>query len=129
MSDEWGATKCPSLGQATERGHLEVVKMLLECEGINVNQALRRRRWAPLHLAADRDYTKIAEVLLRHHSTSVNLPTINNTTPLFSAARKGDTDIFMLLLQHHDIDVNLQCVYQNEISLHEAAGGGHLEII
>jgi ankyrin repeat protein len=85
-----------ALHVACEKGHLEVVKFLLE-EGAGVNNADYKGR-TPLHLACSSGSASVVEVLLQKESEVKKDGTRN--TPLHLAASKGFEKCVALLMKH-----------------------------
>ncbi|KAG0136834.1 ankyrin repeat-containing domain protein [Tuber indicum] len=115
---------------AVSNGHVEIVRMLLELDGIDVS-----KRWplysavhskaeevvrlllddkridvnrgpgrdTPLGLATRAQYNLIIRLLLGRKDVLVNTP----ATPLCSVASDGNTSLVQLLLAHPGIDVNI----------------------
>ncbi|KAK1943631.1 Ankyrin-1 [Phytophthora citrophthora] len=81
---------------AAARGHLEVLKLLIDFGwSVDVrNDALE----TPLHLACFDGHTQVAELLL-DRGASINAKTKDQETPLFYAARKGQYRTVRLLVR------------------------------
>jgi ankyrin repeat protein len=67
---------------------------------------------------------KVAEVLIQHPATNVEVRTASDESPLMLAALRGYTDICIQLIAH-DADVNKP----GWAPLHYAATGAHLEVM
>jgi ankyrin repeat protein len=115
------------LPQAAIKDSAEMVQMLLECEGINVNQE-KYPEGTALLIAVKKGATRIVELLLRHPDITVDVQTNIKETLLHHAAREGYPDVVALLLKQHSIDVNLRNNY-GRTALHYAAGHGYTSVI
>jgi len=84
-----------------------MVKLLLQCEAINVNQRKPDGATA-LHMAICNRHVQVVALLLGHTDVNVNELSRHynfyGRTPLHIAAEKGNTDIIRLLLDHGRID-------------------------
>jgi ankyrin repeat protein len=110
---------------ALRRGRAEVAKYLLEA-GADVTLVDEGGNTA-LHLAAGRGYAEIVRILLSHSKAELNMKGQRDMTPLLLALSRGHAEIVKYLLEA-GADVTLA----NEIgnaALHQAAGGGHGEIV
>lgn len=116
-----------------EKGNLEIIKLLLTREEIDVNAKTIYKEYAndkydyekaPLHLAIEKGNLEILKLLLSFPSIDINSFEINtynssssnyaiiNSTALHYSVLTDNFEIFKLLLSHQDIDVNL--CYFNE---------------
>ena len=120
--------KNTSLHYATEKGYIEVVKLLLQ-NGADVN-AFNLKSKTPLHLAAERGFLEVTKLLLQN-GADVNAKSSNfANTPLILAAMKGHFEIVKLLLEN-GANVNQMSYHgsHGSDSLGYAAYYGHLEIV
>ncbi|KXX82245.1 Ankyrin-3 [Madurella mycetomatis] len=73
----------------------------------DVEWRLRPGSWTPLHKTANRGFSCVAKILLKH-GADLDARAGNGWTPLYIAARKGYEDVVRLLLQragrHTEID-------------------------
>lgn len=133
---------------ACHNGHAEVVQLLLEQDGIDVNNARQFNGSAPLHAACYGGHAHIVKLLLARSGSKkaaeealkeekgttnalrladVNKRTLDGRTPLYVASSLGDCDIMTLLLMHSGLKINDHRLAQDNVSpLHGAAHGGHL---
>jgi ankyrin repeat protein len=112
-----GANCNNALFIASEKGNVEVVKILLAAKDINVNKASKFGR-TPLDMATENNHTEIIQLL---KDAGAQLYT------LYVASRDGHTDVVKALLAAKDIDVN-----KTEYSgtpLDTATENNHTEII
>ncbi|KAK0622796.1 hypothetical protein B0T14DRAFT_494379 [Immersiella caudata] len=62
------------LGYACDIERIDIIKLLLACDGIDPNiAALKRSKWTPLHTAAILGNSKIITLLLSHKATNVDI--------------------------------------------------------
>lgn len=121
--------KSTALMLASERGHQEIVRLLLEA-GADVNV---RPEGGPtaLILAANRGHTRIVNTLLQN-GADVNARNEFGATPLINAAARGYREIVELLLSHGaDTSARLRTPLdlKGETALTIAAKGGYKEIV
>ena len=112
-----------ALHLAAESGHLDIVKLLLDC-GANVNSRGNFDR-AALHLAAESGHLDIVKLLL-DCGANVNSRGNFDRTALHLAAESGHLDVVQLLLERGaDIDIRAK---NGRTALYFAAKSGHLDI-
>uniref|UniRef100_A0A1X7TEX4 Ion transport domain-containing protein n=1 Tax=Amphimedon queenslandica TaxID=400682 RepID=A0A1X7TEX4_AMPQE len=92
------------LGSACHEGRTEIVKLLLEQDGVNVN-ATDKDSCTALQIAFMKQHTEIFELLLKHKGVDVNVTDKDNLTILHSACERGHTETVELLMKREDIDV------------------------
>jgi ankyrin repeat protein len=105
---------------AAERGHIELVKVLLK-NGADVNAANLNGESA-LMRAAENDRAAAVKILLAHHANG-NAGDIINCTPLMRAAYRGYVDVVKELLAH-GADANARNAFGNTAAT-LAARNGH----
>ncbi|KAG7458245.1 hypothetical protein MATL_G00236160 [Megalops atlanticus] len=109
---------------AAERGHTEVVKILLQNHArVDVFDEHGK---AALHLAAEHGNEEIADVLLSHKAF-VNAKTKLGMTPLHLAAQSGSTRLVRQLVETHLASVDALSL-SKQTPLHLAAISGQLEV-
>jgi len=94
----------PAFSSAVIRGHMDIVKMLLEYPEIDVNIEDARGN-IPLYHAIYNKHRDVLELLLNHPTTDVN-KVANDSTPLKCAIEFASKDLVQLILTHPDLDVN-----------------------
>ena len=90
---------------AAEKGHIEVVNLLLSQPGIEIN-AVDKIGWTPLLLAAIEGHTEVVQLLLAQPGIKVNVANSLGHTPLKEAIKKRHTEIIKLLLLQPGINLN-----------------------
>jgi len=126
-ADRFGST---ALTWAAERGHEEVVKMLLERKDIDPDPADTVAGRTPLSWAAENGYVGVVKMLLERKDVNPN--TIDNTygdTPLSLAASGGQTGVVKMLLERQDINPDQADTRTGRTPLSWAADNGHAEIV
>lgn len=112
---------------AAEKGHLGIVRRLLECKDVDINMTVWNK--SPLFIAIEHGHIEVAKVLIGHSNRlDVNSTTFLGDTALSVAAVNGHLDIVELLLQNEKLD----CMVQNafgETALQLAAREGHEAIV
>ena len=83
------------LSYVCEKGHIEIVQLLLEQDGINVNH------FAPFAAACFNGHIEIVKLLLQHPNINIIV-----WSPLSYFCENGYVEIVRLLLEHSNIDVN-----------------------
>jgi ankyrin repeat protein len=115
---------------AVERDYIDIVKKLLNADGIDPNILNEKTEIAPIHLAIDSRHQDILKELLKHANVDVNLPDLRKSkeTPLINAVRDGNTDPVKELLKRDDIDVEKKDA-KGERPLRYAAYRQNMEIL
>lgn len=93
---------------AAEKGHLEVLKMLLENPRKMDLNARTYRRETPLHKACYNCHDSVARLLLTRWEVNVNARDNCGRTALHLSAWNNSVNTVDLLLSHRDINVNIQ---------------------
>ena len=115
--------KTTPLIKAAARGHLEIVKMLLEKNaGINAKE---KGIWTALMLASQNGFADVVRLLIER-GADVNARTALGETALMYAVENGYYSIADLLLQNQ-ADVNSADTYQ-KTALMRAASMGNMEL-
>ena len=112
------------LMSAVQRGHSEIVELLLEREEIDVNG---RSHMSPLMLAAQIGDCATLEVLLRHKDIEVDYSGLLGMTALHWATSFDQIEIVRVLLLRDDVNPN-QRKRNGVTSLAIAAALGRIEI-
>ncbi|KAH9149854.1 hypothetical protein AeRB84_007204, partial [Aphanomyces euteiches] len=142
--------------EASEHGHVEIVRLLLQQPRIDTNWSCetwgtalqsaarnghleivqlflanakveRENLGIALHHASNNGYLNIVALLLAHHGQIINYHKKSGESALHSAANKGHVEIVRFLLER-GIDINLFDEYLGT-ALHKESGSGHLEIV
>ena len=134
-------TGTTALIQASEYGHTEIVRILLEkgadtrTEGANKHTALSvtintqtdTRRATALYVACQHAHYDITSILLQANADP-NIQTENGWTPLTIASRKNYTNIVQLLIEH-GADINYRLTVTGATALIIASEHGHTDIV
>jgi len=119
------------LMRACRRNHPEMVQLLLETDGIKINQIGGTVDYArcgtSLSVACSLGAIECVKHLLAHPEVDVNLSGRSGRSPLIFATEEGHYEIAKLLLLH-GADVN-QPNAHGITPLHLAAGLGHLAMV
>ena len=111
---------------AADGGHEAVVRRLLRCDDVLVNDR-DVNGYSALTTAAERGHTAVLKALLEHEDIDINCePCAHADTPLMEAAREGHADVMALLLGRGEIDVD-ESDYERALVL--AIKGGHESVI
>lgn len=86
------------LSRAAEGGHVAIVQLLLEQEGVDANSK-DRNDWTPLPWASEKGHKAVAKLLLKHGGVDTNSKDKKGATPLSRAASRGQTAVVQLLNQ------------------------------
>ena len=124
--------------KAVDKGHVEVVKILLSCEGIDINQHyphslhpnLKDVRYAsPLMVAAFFRNFEIVKMLIESNLINdINARDNTGQSALLMAVRGGDSEIVSILLKYEGIDVN--AIDKNgQTALHVASSRKRPEVV
>ena len=98
-------TAMTALHIAVIRGHKEVVALLLEQNGIDLN-AEDSKGLTALHTACDRGHQQVVALLLEQNGIDLNAADKDGTTALYTASAWGYTEVVALLLAQPGILVN-----------------------
>ncbi|UKZ69001.1 uncharacterized protein TrAtP1_010019 [Trichoderma atroviride] len=112
---------------AAQQGHLEVVRHLVSCPGIDVNAATTNTMWTPIHQAARNGHVDIVKLLMAVNAKH-DQPDNENMTPLWSAAQEGYDEIVQILIQK-GVDKEIISTDGNRRPIHQAAQNGHLGVV
>jgi ankyrin repeat protein len=124
QQDEDGYT---ALIWASERGHKEIVQMLLQHKNIDLNQKGEYGKTA-LMLASINGHKEIVEMLLQNKYIQINQQDKNGNPALMCASIRGHKEIVQMLLQNKNIQVNQQDK-DGDTALMLASREGHKEIV
>jgi ankyrin repeat protein len=115
-----------SLCAASENGHLDVVKLLIE-HGVDLDKATYGTKVSPLFIASEKKRTEIVQVLLENGAMVDNLRD-DWSSPLHIASEKGHAQIVEMLLRF-DAKPNYARFTDGVTPLFMASEMGHTEII
>ena len=119
-----------ALTRAAERGHEEVVNILLEREGINPDQADTEYGRTPLSWAAEGGHEGVVKMLLQQQDVDFSrADTFYRRTPLSWAAEGGHEGIVKLLLQQQDVSPDRAKTSYDQRPLSLAAKNGHEGVV
>ncbi|KAE9589270.1 hypothetical protein Lal_00000464 [Lupinus albus] len=113
---------------AAEKGHLDVVKELLNYSTNETVSKKNRSGFNPLHIAASQGHHAIVQVLLDYDPGLSKTIGPSNATPLITAATRGHTEVVNELLSK---DSSLLEIARSngKNALHLAARPGHVDIV
>ncbi|KAM7255155.1 hypothetical protein ACFE04_020396 [Oxalis oulophora] len=117
-----------ALFTAAERGHLDVVKELLQYTTQEGLQKKNQSGFDPLHIAANQGHQAIVQVLLDHDPSLSKTIGQANSTPLISAAARGHTSVVQELLDKDSSLLDI-CRTNGKNALHLSARQGYVEIV
>ena len=117
------------LAISAEYGSIDMVKLLLERNNVNVNAVHDVTYNTPLCLAVNEGNEHLVGLLLKRGDIKPNLPEGGGRSPLSCAVLNGHEGLVRLLLGREDVDVNLQNEKDGYTALHYAVSHGHEEIV
>jgi len=123
LKDSYGRTP---LSWAAEKGHREVVEMLL-AKGVDPDSR-NKDGWTPLSWAAGKGHREVVEMLLAK-GVDPDSRDMDGWTPLLWAARSGHEEIVEMLLAKDGVDPNSKDTLDGRTPLFWAARNGHKEIV
>lgn len=99
------------------RGDVEISRILLEQEFVDVNDGLVAFARTALHCAVEEEQVEEVKMLLQHKAIDVNLMSgeDGSPSPLVSAIVLGRDDLVEILLAHPTIDINLRADYTSPL--------------
>lgn len=126
-TDSADSHNCSPLFWAAERGHANVVELLLKTGKVNANSK-GEYSWTPLHWASAKGYKTIVKLLLENGKVDPDSKDEDSQTPLSWAAKKGHETIVELLLETGNVDVDSKDK-DNQTPLSRAAKSGHESVV
>ncbi|KAI2493975.1 serine/threonine kinase [Fragilaria crotonensis] len=116
-----------ALIEASQSGHLEVVRALLEHNGVDVNIQTNYGSTA-LTWASQKGHLEVVRALLMHNGVDVNFQNKYGMTALIYASYYGHLEVVCALLNHDGVDVNTKNM-SGDTALIWASFNGHLEVV
>ena len=113
---------------ASQYGQVNMVKLFLEQEGINVNIRDKHHMFTSLRVAVQNGHTEVVKLLLACEDIDVNLAGIDGSTPLQIAVIQNNETVVQILLTCATIEVNRKdsC---GRTPLHYASSLGHVGVV
>ncbi|KAI2500615.1 serine/threonine kinase [Fragilaria crotonensis] len=126
QGDSDGAT---ALYMASQNGHLEVVRELLQHDDVDVNLQRTDDGTTALFIASQDGHLEVVRALLQHDNVDVNLQCPDDgSTALYIASQEGHLEVVRELLQRDNVEVNLQRT-SGSTALIMASQEGHVEVV
>ena len=132
---EWdvNATDCmgmTALTWAAGRGHEGTVKILLECEGVNPDQAGTEYGRTPISWAAENGHSGVVKTLLEREDVNPDhAGTRDGRTPISWAAVNGHLGIVKMLLEREDVNPDQADAEYGRTPLWWATRNGHEGVV
>jgi len=116
---------------ASENGHIEIVKLLLLQNGINVNMKIPAKGQNSMFRAISNRHVEIVRALLAHPGIDVNARKKDSGFALLTVCYENYVEIVLMLLAHPSIDVNLSVTSEGKIltGLFSASRNGNADIV
>ncbi|KAI2499332.1 serine/threonine kinase [Fragilaria crotonensis] len=122
--DEYGYT---ALIRASMFSHVEVVRFLLDHDGVDVNTK-DDFGVAALIAGSRKGHLEVVRALLKHDGVDVNIKNDHGATALIIAIEKGHVEVVRALLNHVRVDVNTKN-NNGDAALHLASLSGRVELV
>lgn len=123
--DVGDATGRTPLSWAAERGHLSIVRLILQ-KGARMNTRDNRHGLSPLHWAASKGHRTVVEVLLEAGADVDDY--MGGSTPLAIAVARGHQTVVKTLLER-GADPNLIDKHYGQVPLHISAARGKAIVV
>jgi len=121
---------CTALTWAARSGHEEIVKMLLEREGANPDQADTRFGRTPISWAAKGGHEGIVKMLLEREEVNPDqADTEYGRRPISWAAEYGHEGVVKMLLEREEVNPDEADICYGRTPISWAAGGGYEGIV
>lgn len=120
-----------SLHFAAINGNEDIVRLLFERRGVELDIIEHFQQQTPLSLAAENGHEKVLQMLLGKGGLGVNVGHRNRIgeTPLLLAAKNGHEQAVQVLLKHTRVDVNSKDTIPGWTPLSWAARSGHDKVV
>mgnify|MGYP002385230172 CR=1 FL=1 len=112
---------------ACEYGHIEIVKLLLNDNRVDINKATNGGH-SPFWIACYRGHIDIVKLLLNDNRVDFNKANTDDQTPFFFACWNGHIEIVKLLLNDERVDIN-KSTDDSITPFSIACQYGHIEIV
>jgi len=97
---------CSPLYLASSFNHVETVKLLLQCAGLKVQMATKKKKECPLFVACKHGHAAVVECLVADSRINVNKEDHMGKSPLIIACEGGHLEVVERLLNHPDHLIN-----------------------
>jgi ankyrin repeat protein len=124
--NEADETGCTTLMIVSENGHVEVVRLLLARNGVEVNKTAQDG--TALYMASQNDHVEVVRLLLARKGVEVNKTSKDGSTVLFMASQYGHVEVVRLLLARKGVEVN-KTAQDGFTALMTASQKGHVEVV
>ncbi|KAF0704611.1 hypothetical protein As57867_007285, partial [Aphanomyces stellatus] len=111
---------------ASENGHAEVVRILLDYGGIDINLVSKSGKSALMY-ASENGHGKVVRMLLDHDGVDINLVNKFGKSALMYASENGHAEAVRMLL-NHGVDINVVNEY-GKSALMYATLNGHAKVV
>ena len=95
-----------AIAWAAKKGQEEVVRILLECKGVNPDTANTKYGRTPFFRAAQYGHEGVVRMLLERNDVTPDKADVWNQTPLLWAAMGGHEGVVRMLLERKDVGPN-----------------------
>ncbi|KAI9768838.1 MAG: hypothetical protein M1840_004652 [Geoglossum simile] len=117
------------LSWAAEKGHLEIVKLLVGVEGVDRDSKDNHDGQTPLSWAAEQGHLETVKLLVGVEGVDRDSKDNRGRTPLSRAAEQGHLEIVKLLVGVEGVDRDSKDNHYGRTPLSWAAEQGHLETV